>query len=223
MPATGRSEDAPAPDQRQAALDEWAEAFALILERGGLPRMAGRVFAHLLVADPPERSAAQLAADVRASRGSISTITRLLVGAGLIERRRHPGVRFDEYRVAPQAAESLVDAQLAWVRRLNQTAAAGLPLIADRAPGAGERLAPLVAATEAFEVEGPLRLAHWVGREPSAKRSQAGGASVAERRAGKVPHVKMPGGGSAPRDRNRDGTWRKKRSDAGKPNAKSKR
>jgi hypothetical protein len=30
----------------------------------------------------------------------------------------------------------------------------------------------------------------------------------------------MPGGGSAPRDRNKDGTWRKKRSDAGKPRKK---
>lgn len=170
MPATGRSEDAPAPDQRQAALDEWAEAFALILERGGLPRMAGRVFAHLLVADPPERSAAQLAADIRASRGSISTMTRLLVGAGLIERRRRPGVRFDEYRVAPQAAESLVDAQLAWVRRLNQTATAGLPLIADRAPGAGERLAHLLAATEFVDTAARRRLAQWARRKPSADR-----------------------------------------------------
>lgn len=42
-------------------------------------------------------------------------------------------------------------------------------------------------------------------------------------RAGKVPHVKMPGGGSAPRDRNKDGTWRKKRSDAGKPKPKTKK
>ncbi|MEP7360767.1 MAG: hypothetical protein ABI744_04225 [Chloroflexota bacterium] len=33
-------------------------------------------------------------------------------------------------------------------------------------------------------------------------------------------HVPMPGGGSAPRDRNKDGTWRKKRSDAGKTRKK---
>jgi hypothetical protein len=39
---------------------------------------------------------------------------------------------------------------------------------------------------------------------------------MADRRAGSVPHVEMPGGGTAPRDRNKDGTWRKKRSDAGK-------
>jgi len=38
-----------------------------------------------------------------------------------------------------------------------------------------------------------------------------------DRRAGKVHHVeeREKGGGQQPRDRNKDGTWRKKRSDAG--------
>jgi len=43
---------------------------------------------------------------------------------------------------------------------------------------------------------------------------------MADRRAGKVPHVKTKGGGTAPRSRNQDGTWRKKRSDAGKKKTK---
>ena len=40
---------------------------------------------------------------------------------------------------------------------------------------------------------------------------------MADRRAGKVPHVPEQGGGTQPRSRNQDGTWRGKRSDAGKP------
>lgn len=40
---------------------------------------------------------------------------------------------------------------------------------------------------------------------------------MADRRAGRIPHVPEEGGGKQPRDRNKDGTWRKKRSDAGKP------
>lgn len=109
MAATGPSDAAQAPDDRQDALDEWVEAFALILARDGLPRMAGRIFAHLLVADPAERSAAQLAVAIRASRGSISTMTRLLVGQGLLERRRPLGSRVDLYRVSPDAAAVLVE------------------------------------------------------------------------------------------------------------------
>jgi len=37
---------------------------------------------------------------------------------------------------------------------------------------------------------------------------------MADRRAGKIPHVPDEGGGTQPRSRNQDGTWRKKRSDA---------
>ncbi|WP_051351116.1 helix-turn-helix transcriptional regulator [Sulfobacillus thermosulfidooxidans] len=44
-----------------------------------------------------------------------------------------------------------------------------------------------------------------------------GGKIMADRRAGKVPHVKTKDGGIAPRARRQDGAWRKKRSDAGKP------
>ncbi len=40
---------------------------------------------------------------------------------------------------------------------------------------------------------------------------------MADRRAGKVPHVPEQGGGTQPRSRNQDGSWRAKRSDAGKP------
>jgi len=35
-----------------------------------------------------------------------------------------------------------------------------------------------------------------------------------------VPHVRERGGGLQPRDRNKDGTWRGKRSDAGKSRKK---
>ena len=43
---------------------------------------------------------------------------------------------------------------------------------------------------------------------------------MADRRAGRVPHVPSPGGGKQPRSRNKDGSWRKKRSDAGKRRGK---
>lgn len=45
---------------------------------------------------------------------------------------------------------------------------------------------------------------------------------MADRRAGpgQGPYVPSPGGDKQPRDRNQDGSWRKKRSDAGKPRGK---
>ncbi len=44
---------------------------------------------------------------------------------------------------------------------------------------------------------------------------------MADRRAGKGPYVKDDqGGGKQPRSRKNDGSWRKKRSDSGKPRKK---
>lgn len=40
---------------------------------------------------------------------------------------------------------------------------------------------------------------------------------MADRRAGRVPHVGDVGGGRTPRSRNSDGQWRRKRADAGSP------
>lgn len=45
---------------------------------------------------------------------------------------------------------------------------------------------------------------------------------MADRRAGKVPHVRETGGGTQPRSRTKAGRWRRKRSDAGKPRRKTK-
>jgi hypothetical protein len=39
---------------------------------------------------------------------------------------------------------------------------------------------------------------------------------MADRRAGRVPHVPSPGGSKQPRTRTKSGQWRAKRSDAGK-------
>lgn len=48
---------------------------------------------------------------------------------------------------------------------------------------------------------------------------------MADRRAGpkQGPYVPSQGGGVQPRDRNKDGTWRKKRNDAGKPRKPAKK
>jgi len=40
---------------------------------------------------------------------------------------------------------------------------------------------------------------------------------MADRRSGKGPYVPDEGGGTQPRARNKNGAWRAKRSDAGKP------
>jgi hypothetical protein len=78
---------------------DFVESAGLLIEQLGLPRMAGRVLGRLLICEPPEQSAADLAAALSASAGSISGTTRLLAGFGLIERCSIAGDRRDYFRI----------------------------------------------------------------------------------------------------------------------------
>src|SRR5262245_10612167 len=87
------------PEERAALLRHFVEEMGLHFEYGGIPRMAGRIFGHLLVCDPPEQSAEELARSIQASRASVSTMSRLLIQTGLIERQVFPGKRHDLFRI----------------------------------------------------------------------------------------------------------------------------
>jgi DNA-binding transcriptional ArsR family regulator len=88
----------------EAVAERFIEELGMQFElEAGTPRMVGRVLGWLLVCEPPEQSAAELAERLRASKGSISTATRLLLRMGMIERVRVSGERFDRFAALPQA------------------------------------------------------------------------------------------------------------------------
>lgn len=118
-----------APPNRTAAKQAYIEEMGLLMESFGLPRMWGRVFAALLLADPPEQTAEELAATLQASRGSISTATRMLEQAGLIERISKPGERKDYFRNRPGAWHAITKRRIAALTALRQMAEKGLELL----------------------------------------------------------------------------------------------
>ena len=87
---------------------EFIEEVGVGFEQTGMPRMAGRVFGWLLIADPPHQSPAELAEVLKASKGSISTTVRLMVQIGLIERFVIPGVRHDYFRLHSEALPRII-------------------------------------------------------------------------------------------------------------------
>jgi hypothetical protein len=74
----------------------------------GMPRMTGRVFAWLLVCDPPEQTAAQLAEALNASQGSISGATGMLVRLGLVDRLHIRGERADRFRLRSEVWDAQI-------------------------------------------------------------------------------------------------------------------
>ena len=109
---------------------EFIEEVGVGFEQTGMPRMAGRVFGWLLIADPPYQSPAELAEVLQASKGSISTTTRLMVQIGLVERFIIPGVRHDYFRLHKEALQRIIQHGLEdEIKMLQRLSEQGLELL----------------------------------------------------------------------------------------------
>ena len=78
---------------------QYVERLALVLTQLGLPRMAARVFAALVVTDDSRLTAAEIAESLQVSPAAVSGAVRYLEQVGLVVREREPGARRDHYRV----------------------------------------------------------------------------------------------------------------------------
>jgi DNA-binding transcriptional regulator GbsR (MarR family) len=137
--------------------DTFIEAMARVLA-AGMPPMAGRMWAYLAICEPPERTAAEIAERLQASRGSISTMATLLEHIGLIRRGTKPGDRREYFSVPADAARTLIEKNADQMRSARQVLDAGLELTADRSAASQERLRSLRDVYAFFEREWPALL-----------------------------------------------------------------
>ncbi|TNE88090.1 MAG: MarR family transcriptional regulator [Deltaproteobacteria bacterium] len=91
----------------------FVEEWGLIFAASGAAPMMGRILGYLLICDPPVQSSAQLAEALDASKGSISTATRQLLQAELIERVPVRGSRATHFRLRDKAMEQHMESDLA--------------------------------------------------------------------------------------------------------------
>jgi DNA-binding transcriptional regulator GbsR (MarR family) len=120
---------------RQAKEQNFVEEVGIVFEQTGMPRMASRILGWLLICDPPHQSTDELTTALMASKGSISSMTRLLIQIGLIERLSLPGVRRDYFRLRPDAWHHMIRRGLEdEIKMVKQIAEHGLELLADKTP-----------------------------------------------------------------------------------------
>ncbi len=151
-------------EQRSLEEQHFIEESGILFEMVGLPRMAGRIFGWLLISNPPHQSPSELAEVLQASKGSISTITRLLMQLGLIERISLPGQRRDYFRVKPNSWTQLMHQRMAHVTAFRQLAERGLKLMSGTQPQLQERLEEMRDIHAFCEQELPLMLERWEQR-----------------------------------------------------------
>ena len=148
-------------NNRQAEEKRFVEEVGVFFEQSSLPRMAGRILGWLLISDPPHQTTSELAEVLLASKGSISTMTRLLIRIGLIERTSLPGERHDYFRLKPNAWHQMLKDSLVQVAAARQLAEHGLELLEGKAHVNRLSLEEMHNMYAFFERELPALLERW--------------------------------------------------------------
>jgi len=135
---------------------QFVEEMGQFLGSIGMTPMSGRMWGFLLICEPPEQTAAQIADALQASRGAISGTARLLAAAGLIRRSTRAGDRREYFSAPPEALDSMLASASAIYRQMREIAERGLAATADRSTNARARLQEFLDVMEFVEREVPI-------------------------------------------------------------------
>jgi DNA-binding transcriptional regulator GbsR (MarR family) len=111
---------------------EFVEEMGQFLASLGMTPMAGRMWGWLLICEPAEQTAGEIAEALHASRGAISGTARLLGNAGLVRRTTRRGDRREYFSAPPEALDSMLANAASLYRQMRQIAERGLVAVADR-------------------------------------------------------------------------------------------
>ncbi|GAA2206745.1 MarR family transcriptional regulator [Nonomuraea monospora] len=123
----------------EGAIAGFRERFAQIMVESGMPRMAARVYAALLVTDSGRLSAAELAGQLGAGAPAISGAVKYLVQVRLVERGREPGTRHDFCRIHEHTWSEFISQSDPTLVRIEAGSGEGTALLGLDSP-AGRRL-----------------------------------------------------------------------------------
>jgi|GEM_PF-310210 len=168
----GRSRGEQLKREQPSEQAQFLEEMGLMFENVGMPRMAGRVFGWLLISNPPLQSSGELVDVLQASKGSISTTTRLLIQIGLIERVSLAGDRRDYFQIKPNAWTQLTRQQMVRVSAFRKLAERGLELLSDSDGEMQQRLREMREIHAFWERELPQINQRWEAEQMA--RAQTG-------------------------------------------------
>jgi hypothetical protein len=150
-----------------AFVDQLGRFFA---RQYGLPPVTGRVMGWLLICDPPEQTAAQIAEELQTSRSAVGSAIASLENQGQIRRTRAAGERADRVSFHPDAAVRSLESPVEYGAML-ALARHGLEVLRDAPPARRARLLGAVAFYEFLLERMPMLAEEWRARADALRAS----------------------------------------------------
>ncbi len=148
-------------EKKQFAKKLFIEDVGMLFEVFNLPRMAGRILGYLLVCNPPHQTAGELMTAVGGSKGSISTMTQLLIHSSLVERIGIPDKRETCYHIKAGSWIELIKNRMGFLKAMRELAARGLTLMEDDDIQQCQRLQEIYDLHAFLESEIPVLFERW--------------------------------------------------------------
>lgn len=141
------------------ARTRFIEEFGALFSVAGVPPMAGRVLAMLLLSEEGLPSG-DLVAALGVSKGAVSTATRLLVQFHMVDRYHVRGSRQTHFRTRPGLWTEALRQKMAVLSGMRALAEQGLELVGDAAR-ARERIEEMRGIYSFFEESLPEMFERW--------------------------------------------------------------
>lgn len=160
----------PSPSER-----EFIERIGMFFETLGTARMMGRIYGWLMIGPERQQSITELAAALRASKASISTVIRQLELAQLVERVPVPGSRQHHYQLRSGGWTQILRSRVHRLRPGLEAAEFGLSIVGPDRPDQRERLYELRDFFDFLGVEyGEEHVRRWERHAERARDRRAG-------------------------------------------------
>jgi DNA-binding transcriptional regulator GbsR (MarR family) len=150
--------------------DQFIERFGLAFEASSYPRMAGRIFGYLLLADPPHQSMEEIYTRLRSSKSSASTGLKALIELHLVEPVRLPERRPTLYRVRLGGWTEVFRQRLLAVTAINQLVEQGLRLLDGQPEEQRQRLQEMKDMYDFVQRELPALFERWEQEQRTKKK-----------------------------------------------------
>lgn len=143
---------------------DYVDDVAAFFAEEGMPLIPARAIGWLLISDPPEQSAADLARVLDVSRSSISSAVRLLTPSGLVEVVRKRGERQEYLRIDPDGWSRMLANRYAKTAAFRRITERGLGLLDESSPDRRQRLENVAELYRFLETELPAMWERWENR-----------------------------------------------------------